>query len=40
MIKLFNRVFWNIVLARLPGPWWADRPLLIILEDDHAAETR
>jgi len=33
MIKLFTRLFWNIVRTRLPGPEKANRPILILVED-------
>lgn len=33
MIKLFTRLFWNVVRTRLPGPEKANRPILIIVED-------
>jgi len=34
MIKLFGRLFWNIVRTRLSGPENADRPILVLVEED------
>lgn len=33
MIKLFGRLFWNIVRTRLAGPEKANRPILVLVED-------
>ena len=39
MIRIFGRLYWSILHTLLPGPVGADRPILIIVEDDHDRAT-
>lgn len=38
MIKLFGKLFWNIVRTFLPGPSFANRPVLIIVDNSEEIE--
>lgn len=34
MIRIFGRLFWNIIVSHLPAPKDAEPPILIICVDD------